>query len=109
MIQTFQNERRAGLPACRLTGLSSPVFQTNSPLKSHPHRQAGKLHGRNVLINTRLQPGAERDRRGKNRLNGFSLARSWCTALKRGVNETIFAEQPRNLLYSKYPLNCNAP
>jgi hypothetical protein len=30
---------------------------------------------------------------GKNRLNGFSLARSWFTALKRGVNEMIFLGQ----------------
>jgi hypothetical protein len=32
-------------------------------------------------------------RRGKNRLNGFAWARSWVTALKRGVNEMIFTEQ----------------
>jgi hypothetical protein len=29
----------------------------------------------------------------KNRLNGFSWARSWFTALKRGVNEMISTEQ----------------
>jgi hypothetical protein len=32
-------------------------------------------------------------REEKNRLNGFSLARSWFTALKRGVNEMISTEQ----------------
>jgi hypothetical protein len=32
-------------------------------------------------------------RREKNRLNGFSWARSWFTALKRGVNEMISTEQ----------------
>jgi hypothetical protein len=36
---------------------------------------------RQLLINTRLQPGAK-DARRKNRLNGF-LARSLFTALKR--------------------------
>jgi hypothetical protein len=29
----------------------------------------------------------------KNRLNGFSWARLWFTALKRGVNEMISIEQ----------------
>jgi hypothetical protein len=29
----------------------------------------------------------------KNRLNGFSLVRSWFTALKRGVNEMISTAQ----------------
>jgi hypothetical protein len=35
---------------------------------------------RKLLINTRLEPGAKGARRGKNRLNGFALARSWFTA-----------------------------
>jgi hypothetical protein len=52
-----------------------------------------KLLCRKLLINTRLQPGAHGVRREKNRLNGFSWARSWFTALKRGVNEIIFTEQ----------------
>jgi hypothetical protein len=44
-------------------------------------------------INTRLEPGAQDGRREKNRLNGF-LGTRWCfTALKRGVNEMISAEQ----------------
>jgi hypothetical protein len=47
---------------------------------------------RKLLINTRLQPGAHGVRREKNRLNGFSWARSWFTALKRGVNEMISTE-----------------
>jgi hypothetical protein len=50
---------------------------------------------RKLLINTRLQPGAHGVRREKNRLNGFSWARSWFTALKRGVNEMISTEQKR--------------
>jgi hypothetical protein len=48
---------------------------------------------RKLLINTRLQPDARGVRREKNRLNGFSWARSWFTALKRGVNEMISTEQ----------------
>jgi hypothetical protein len=48
---------------------------------------------RKLLINTRLQPGAKGARREKNRLNGFSWARSRFTALKRGVNEMISTEQ----------------
>jgi len=43
---------------------------------------------RKLLINTRLQPGAK-GTSGENRLNGFSLARPWFTALKRGANEMI--------------------
>jgi hypothetical protein len=42
--------------------------------------------------NFSLTPGFSRVRRAreaKNRLNGFPLARSWFTALKRGVNEMI--------------------
>jgi hypothetical protein len=35
-------------------------------------------------------------REGKNRLNGFFRARSWFTALKRGVNEMISTEQQFN-------------
>jgi hypothetical protein len=31
----------------------------------------------------------------KNRLNGFSWARSWFTALKRGVNEMISTEHDK--------------
>jgi hypothetical protein len=50
---------------------------------------------RQLLINTRLQPGAK-DARRKNRLNGFSRARSWFTALKRGVNEMVSTEQIEN-------------
>jgi hypothetical protein len=46
---------------------------------------------RKLLINTRLQPGAKGEAE-KNRLNGFSRARSWFTALKRGVNEMISTE-----------------
>jgi hypothetical protein len=48
---------------------------------------------RKLLINTRLQPGAKGLLKGKNRLNGFSWARSRFTALKRGVNEMISTEQ----------------
>jgi hypothetical protein len=51
------------------------------------------LFCRKRLINTRLQPGARKEHAGKNRLNGFSWVRLWFTALKRGVNEIIFAAQ----------------
>jgi hypothetical protein len=46
--------------------------------------------------NFSLTPGFSRVRKmraGKNRLNGFSWARSWFTALKRGVNKMISTEQ----------------
>jgi hypothetical protein len=46
--------------------------------------------------NFSLTPGFSRVRmvcaEKKNRLNGFSWARSWFTALKRGVNEMISTE-----------------
>jgi hypothetical protein len=48
---------------------------------------------RKRLINTRLQPGARKEHAEKNRLNGFSWVRLWFTALKRGVNQIIFAAQ----------------
>jgi hypothetical protein len=58
-----------------------------------------KVLGKNILlciknlINTRLQPGASKERAEKNRLNGFSLCPCVFTALKRGVNEMISTEQ----------------
>jgi hypothetical protein len=52
---------------------------------------------RKLPINTRLEPGAKGEA-GKNRLNGFAWARSWVTALKRGVNEMISTEQ--QVIYS---------
>jgi hypothetical protein len=45
------------------------------------------------LINTRLQPGAK-GARGEKPLKRFFFRRSWFTALKRGVNEMLFAKQP---------------
>jgi len=46
--------------------------------------------------NFSLTPGfsrVQKVRREKNRLNGFAWARSWFTALKRGVNKMVSTEQ----------------
>ena len=51
--------------------------------------------------NFSLTPGFSRVRKvreGKNRLNGFFRARSWFTALKRGVNEMVSAGQKSRLI-----------
>jgi hypothetical protein len=50
---------------------------------------------RKLLINTRLQPGAQ-GVAGKKPFKRFFWGRSWFTALKRGVNEMISTEQEAN-------------
>jgi hypothetical protein len=57
------------------------------------------MNTRCFVENFSLTPGFSRVRKvreEKNRLNGFSLARSWFTALKRGVNEMISTEHNKN-------------
>jgi hypothetical protein len=51
---------------------------------------------RKLLINTRLQPGVKGARREKPFKRFFFQARSWFTALKRGVNEMVSTEQERD-------------
>ena len=96
-----------------LDGKSFDRNQTRSLRANHPadgaicgvagRGLACRLPCRKLLINTRLQPGAKGASRGKNRLNGFSLVRSWFTALKRGVNFTS------DLLISLRLNQCNRP
>jgi hypothetical protein len=52
---------------------------------------------RKLLINTRLQPGAQ-GVAGKKPFKRFFWGHSWFTALKRGVNEMISTEQDCNNL-----------
>ena len=95
--QAYQPAGSRGFPAPCPRPASALFRPKNWRLESRQHRQARKLLCRNLLINTRLQPGAKGWRGGKNRLNGFSFGHSWFTALKRGVNEMISTGQLTSL------------
>ncbi|HEY5041058.1 MAG TPA: hypothetical protein VIK53_03575 [Verrucomicrobiae bacterium] len=61
------------------------------------HEAHVKVLTRTFVENFSLTSGFSRVRKAceekKTRLNGFSWAHSWFTALKRGVNEMISTEQ----------------
>jgi hypothetical protein len=92
------------MPSPDVCGLQSTQRFRPVPLASGPPPRCRDDPPRDAIVHPRicfvenfsLTPGFSRVRKvsqGKNRLNGFFWgARSWFTALKRGVNEMISTE-----------------